>query len=78
MLGVVGNGVQADVTMLAPAVYCGEDTTHKTLETMFNARAWLQQCENAVKMGPTLLRYAWAITEQKKCWELLGQNFDWF
>ena len=32
----------------------------------------------AVKMGPTLLRYAWAITEQKKCWELLGQNFDWF
>ena len=34
--------------------------------------------ERAVKMGPTLLRYAWAITEQKKCWELLGQNFDWF
>ena len=26
----------------------------------------------------TLLRYASAITEQRKCWELLAQNFDWF
>ena len=27
---------------------------------------------------PTLLCYASAITEQKKCWELLAQNFDRF
>ena len=27
---------------------------------------------------PTLLRYASAITEQKKCWELLAQTFDRF
>ena len=25
-----------------------------------------------------LLRYASAITEQKKCWELLAENFDRF
>ena len=31
-----------------------------------------------VETGPTLLRYASAITEQKKCWELLAENFDRF
>ena len=31
-------------TMLGPAVYPGKDTTHKTLETMRNERAWPQQC----------------------------------
>ena len=32
----------------------------------------------AVQADPTLLRYASAITEQKKCWELLVQKFDRF
>ena len=32
----------------------------------------------AVKTDPTLLRYASAITEQKKCWELLAEKFDRF
>ena len=30
-------------TMLGPAVHRGKDTTHKTLKTMCNLRAWLQQ-----------------------------------
>ena len=30
-------------TMLGPAVHRGKDTTHKTLETICNARAWPQQ-----------------------------------
>ena len=30
----------------------------------------------AVQTDPTMLRYASAITEQKKCWELLAQTFD--
>ena len=30
----------------------------------------------AEQTDPTLLRYASAITEQKKCWELLAQTFD--
>ena len=29
----------------------------------------------AVKTDPTLLRYASAITEQNKCWELLAEKF---
>ena len=32
----------------------------------------------AVQTDPTLLRYASAITEQKKCWELLSEKFDRF
>ena len=32
----------------------------------------------AVQTDQTLLRYASAITEQKKCWELLAQKFDRF
>ena len=30
----------------------------------------------AVQTDPTLSRYASAITEQKKCWELLAEKFD--
>ena len=30
----------------------------------------------AVQTDPTWLRYASAITEQKKCWELLAEKFD--
>ena len=32
----------------------------------------------AVQTDPTLLRYVSAITEQKKCWELLAEKFDRF
>ena len=32
----------------------------------------------AVQTDPTLLRYASAIMEQKKCWELLAEKFDPF
>ena len=32
----------------------------------------------AVQTDPTLLRYASAITEQKKCWELSAEKFDGF
>ena len=31
-----------------------------------------------VQTDPTLVRYASAITEQKKCWELLAEKFDRF
>ena len=32
----------------------------------------------AVQTDPTLLRFASAITEQKKSWELLARNFEPF
>ena len=40
--------------------------------------AWPQQCWKSCANGSNLLRYASAITEQKKCWELLAEKFDWF
>ena len=56
--------------MLVPTVHHGKDTTHKSLETMCNARAW-PHVGRALQTDPTLLRYASAITEQTKvesCW----------
>ena len=65
--------------MLGPAVHCGKDTTHKTLETMGIARAWPQQCSGrTVQTDPTFSRYASAITEQKKCCELLANKVAYF
>ena len=49
--------------MLGPAVHRGKDTTHNV--------------GRAVQTDPTMSRYAMAITEQKKCWELLIQKIDW-
>ena len=63
--------------MLVPTVHHGKDTTHKSLETMCNARAW-PHVGRAVQTDPTLLRYASAITEQTKGWKLLAQKFDRF
>ena len=51
--------------MLVPTVHHGKDTTHKSLETMCNARAWPHVGRN-LQTDPTLLRYASAITEQTK------------
>ena len=68
--------IQTKLTMLGPAVHRGKGTTHKTLETLCNARAWRKG--RAVQTDPTLLCYASAIKKQKKCWEWLAQKFDWF
>ena len=68
--------MQELTTMLGPAVHPGKDTTHKTLETMFNARVGPNSVGRAVHKGPTLLRQALAFTEPKKCWELFAQTFD--
>ena len=44
MLAVECKRMQQLPTMLGLAVHRGKDTTHKTLETMRNERAWPQQC----------------------------------
>ena len=72
VLAVAYKRIPQRPTMLGPAVHCGKDTTHKTLETTCNARAWPQNVGEAVKRGavetdPTSIRYASAITEQNKC-----------
>ena len=77
---VVCERMQRLPTMLGPAVHYGKDPTHKTLETMCNARAWPQQCWKSCAYGSNIVFWSHAsmITEQKKCWELLAQKFDRF
>ena len=57
-------------TISGPAVHRGKDTTHKTFETICNARGWPQQCWKSCANG--------SIKRQKKCWELLVRKFDRF
>ena len=80
VLAVVCERMQQLPTMLGPAVHYGKDPTHKTLETMCNARAWPQQCWKSCAYGSNIVfrSHAWMITEQKKWWELLAQKFDRF
>ena len=84
MLGVVASvlasvckQIQKLPTMLGPAVRRGKDTSHMTLETTRVLRVrGSNNVGRAVQTDPTLLRYA--ITEQKKRWELLARKFDRF
>ena len=41
--------------MLAPTVQREKDTTHKTFETMFIARAWPQQCIKSCANGSNVV-----------------------
>ena len=41
--------------MLVPTVHHGKDTTHKSLETMCNARAWPQQCWKSCANGSNIV-----------------------
>ena len=65
VLAVVCKRMQQLPTSLGHAVYRNE-------------RAWPNNVGRAVQTDPTLLRYASAITEQKKYWELLAEKFDRF
>ena len=47
-------------------------------EIVCNDRTWPQKCWKAVQTDPTLLLYASAIMEQKKCIEFLAQKFARF
>ena len=45
---------------------------------MHNERAWPQQCWKSCANRSNIVRFALAIMEQKKCWELLAEKFDQF
>ena len=44
VLAVMCKQIQQLQAMLGPAVHRGKGMTYKTLETMCNASAWIQQC----------------------------------
>ena len=65
---------------LGHAVHREKDATLKTLDTMCNAYAWPLQCWKSCANGSNIVAFHFSdqLTEQKKCWELLAQNFDRF
>ena len=62
-------------TMLVPALHRGKDTTHKTLKTMCNLRAWPQQltleevCKRIQHCCATLRR-----SQKKEMLEVVGSK----
>ena len=69
VLAVVCKRMQQLPTMLRPAVHRGNNTT---------CVAPLNNVGRAVQTDPALLRCASAITEQKRCLDLLAEKFDRF
>ena len=63
--------------MLGPAVHCGKDTTHKSLYTMHNKRAWPQQCWKSCANGSNIVALRFSDHGTK---EMLGvaEKFDRF
>ena len=55
VLAVVCKRVQQLLTMLGPALHLGTDTTHKTLQTMRNTRAWPEQCWKSCANGSNVV-----------------------
>ena len=72
--------MQLHAATLGHAVHREKDATLKTLETMCNAYAWPLQCWKSCANGSNIVAFHFSdqLTEQKKCWELLAQNFDRF
>ena len=62
-------------TLLGPAVHRGKDTTHKTLETMCNARAWLQQCWKSCANGSNIVALRFGDHRTKEILGVVGSKF---
>ena len=55
VLAVMCKRMQQLATMLGPAVHRDKDTTHKSLQTMRNERAWPQQCWKSCANGSNIV-----------------------
>ena len=77
----VGSGVQTDATTPNNNVGACSASWEGPI-SLFNLCVMRERGPNSVgrakQTDPTLLRYASAITEQKKCWKLSAEKFDLF
>ena len=78
VLAVVCKRMQQLPPMLGPAVYRGRTQPISLCKLCVMSVRGPNNVGRAVQTDPTLLRYASAITEQNKCWELLAEKFDRF
>ena len=58
--------------MLGPAVHRGKDTTHKSLETMRNARAWPQHCWKSCANGSNIVALCFGDHGRKEMFGVVG------
>ena len=71
VLAVVCKRMQQLPTMLGPAVHRRKDTTHKTLQTMCNARAWPHQYWKSCANGSNVVALRFGdhgTKEVGSCW----------
>ena len=78
VLAVVCKRMQQLPTMLGPAVHRGRIQPTSLCKLCVMSVRGPNNVGRAVQTDPALLRYASAITEQNKCWELLAEKFDRF
>ena len=75
----VGSGVQTDATTPNNVGTCSASWEgYNPLKPCVMRMRGPSNVGRAVQTDPTMLRYASAITEQKRCWELLAEKFDRF
>ena len=79
----VGSGVQTDATTPNNVETCAQCIVGR-IQPISLCKPCVMSVRGpdnvgrAMQTDPTLLRYASAITEPKKCWELLAEKFDRF
>ena len=78
MLAVVCKRMQRLPTMLGLAEHRGKVQPISLCKSCVLSVRGRNNVGRPVQTDPTFLRYASAITEQKKCWELLAEKFDRF
>ena len=74
LLAVVCKQMQQLQAMLGPAVHRGKGMTYKTLETMCNASAWLQQCWKSCANGSKIVALRFDDQETKETLGVVGSK----
>ena len=68
VLAVVCKRMQQFPTMLGATVHRGRDKSHKTLESMCNARTWHQQCWESCANGSNIIARSRNTRNVGSCW----------
>ena len=74
VLAVECKQMQQLQAMLGPAVHRGKGMTYKTLETMCNASAWLQQCWKSCVNGSKIVALRFDDHETKEMLGVVGSK----
>ena len=74
VLAVVCKQMRQLQAMLGPAVHRGKGMTYKTLKTMCNVNAWLQQCWKSCANGSKIVALRFDDHETKEMLGVVGSK----